>query len=159
MLRRVFEPLRDSVESILTSLREALDSMAAAHAAGRVALDAALASVDRMIAADAASQGRLMYAENWIYVPAIQKEREIVEKTDAQILRMTGEESHNGSHSSTYGIWRLAGGGSLIGKGCHPLTGMMYLKRVEGLARNGRPIRPAAVTARTHQVTRLEGLR
>ena len=50
----------------------------------QVALDAALASVERMLAADAASQGRLMYAENWIYVPAIQKEREILEKTGGQ---------------------------------------------------------------------------
>jgi len=94
------------------------------------------------------------YAENFVYAPSVQKEREIIEKTDAQILRMIGEESHNGSHSQAYGFWRLAGGGSLIGKGCHPLTGMLYLKRVEGLARNGRPIRPAAVTARTHQITR-----
>jgi len=95
------------------------------------------------------------YAENFVYAPSLQKEREIVEKTGAQILRMTGEESHNGSASDVYGIWRFAGGGSLIGKGCHPLSAMLYLKRIEGLARNGQPIRPARVTARTHQITRL----
>lgn len=99
------------------------------------------------------------YAENFVYAPSIQKEREIVAKSGAQILRMTGEESHNGSHSPTYGFWKLAGGGSLIGKGCHPLTGMFYLKRVEGLARDGRPIRPASVSARTHEITRLPGYR
>jgi hypothetical protein len=43
-----------------------------------------------------------------------------------------------------------------MGKGCHPLGGMLYLKRIEGLARNGRPIRPVRVTARTHQITRLK---
>ena len=37
------------------------------------------------------------YAENFVYAPGIQKEREILEKTKCQILRMTGEESHNGS--------------------------------------------------------------
>jgi predicted dehydrogenase len=95
------------------------------------------------------------YGENFVYAPSIQKEREIVEKTGAQILRMLGEESHNGSASPVYGIWRFAGGGSLIGKGCHPLGGLLYLKRVEGLARNGRPIRPTSVTARTHELTRL----
>ena len=95
------------------------------------------------------------YGENFVYAPSIQKEREIVEKTGAQILRMTGEESHNGSASPVYGIWRFAGGGSLIGKGCHPLGGMLYLKRVEGIAREGRPIRPASVCSRTHQLTRL----
>ncbi len=97
------------------------------------------------------------YAENFVYAPALQKEREIVEKSGAQILRMIGEESHNGSASPVYGIWRFAGGGSLMGKGCHPLTGLLYLKRIEGLARNGKPIRPATVSARTHEVTRLPG--
>jgi predicted dehydrogenase len=99
------------------------------------------------------------YAENFVYAPAVQKEREIVEKSGAQILRMQGEESHNGSASPVYGIWRFAGGGSLMGKGCHPLTALLYLKRIEGLARNGKPIRPASVSARTHEITRLPGYR
>ena len=99
------------------------------------------------------------YGENFVYAPSLQKEREIVEKSGAQILRMIGEESHNGSASPVYGIWRFAGGGSLIGKGCHPLGGMLYLKRVEGLARNGVPIRPKAVSARVHELTRLPGYR
>jgi predicted dehydrogenase len=97
------------------------------------------------------------YAENFVYAPSIQKEREIVEKTGAQILRMTGEESHNGSHSPVYGIWEIQGGGSLIAKGCHPLGAILYLKRKEGIARRGKPIRPAAVSARTHSITRLPG--
>jgi predicted dehydrogenase len=99
------------------------------------------------------------YAENFVYAPSVQKEREIVEKSGAQILRMSGEESHNGSASPVYGIWRFAGGGSLIGKGCHPLGGMLYLKQVEGMARQGAPIRPIRVSARTHQITRLPGYR
>jgi len=99
------------------------------------------------------------YAENYVYAPSIQKEREIIEKTRAQILRMIGEESHNGSTSPVYGIWRFAGGGSLIGKGCHPLGGILYLKRVEGMAHDGKPIRPVSVSARTHQITRLPDYR
>jgi predicted dehydrogenase len=95
------------------------------------------------------------YAENFVYTPSVQKEREIVEKTNSQILRMTGEESHNGSASAVYGIWKCAGGGSLIGKGVHPLGAMLYLKRIEGMKRNGKPIRPKTVSARTHQITRL----
>ncbi|OHB48703.1 MAG: oxidoreductase [Planctomycetes bacterium GWF2_41_51] len=95
------------------------------------------------------------YAENFVYTPSVQKEREIIEKTNAQILRMVGDESHNGSASAVYGIWRYAGGGSLIGKGVHPLGAMLYLKRIEGINRNGKPIRPKTVTARTHQITRL----
>jgi predicted dehydrogenase len=99
----------------------------------------------------------LGYAENFVYAPSIQKEREIVEKTKAQILRLVGEESHNGSHSPVYGIWSVQGGGSLLCKGCHPLGAILYLKRKEGIARTGRPIRPAAVSARTHTITKLEG--
>ncbi|HKX00603.1 MAG TPA: Gfo/Idh/MocA family oxidoreductase [Bryobacteraceae bacterium] len=97
------------------------------------------------------------YAENFVYAPSVQKEREIVERSRAQILRMTGEESHNGSHSPVYGIWSVQGGGSLIAKGCHPLGAILYLKRKEGLARLGRPIRPAAVSARTHRITSAPG--
>ncbi|MCD6304437.1 MAG: Gfo/Idh/MocA family oxidoreductase, partial [Planctomycetes bacterium] len=101
----------------------------------QVALDAALASIERIRAAEAASKARLCYAENWLYAPAIQKEREIIEKTGAQILWLHGEEAHSGSHAWTYGYWKYSGGGSMIGKGCHPQTAALYLKVVEGLAR------------------------
>lgn len=99
----------------------------------------------------------LGYAENLVYAPSVQKEREIVEKSRAQILRLVGEESHNGSHSPVYGIWSVQGGGALIAKGCHPLGAILYLKRKEGTARNGTPIRPATVSARTHALTRNTG--
>lgn len=121
----------------------------------RLMLDEVCKNLERL--AEAVKQGNVFfgYAENFVYAPSIQKEREIVEKTDSQILRMVGEESHNGSASPVYGIWRYAGGGSLIGKGVHPLGAMLYLKRIEGVKRNGKPIRPKTVIARTHQITRL----
>ncbi len=128
---------------------------------GQVTMEAAregaLASIERMLEAEAKSSAMILYAENWVYAPAIQKEREIIERTDAQILWMHGEEAHSGSHTPAYGFWRLNGGGALIGKAVHPLTAALYLKRVEGRQRNGKPIRPAAVTARTHEITRLDG--
>ncbi len=125
----------------------------------QVALDAALASVDRILEAEANSRGRLLYAENWVYAPAIQKERGILEKTGGQILWIHGEEAHSGSHSREYAYWKFCGGGVLIGKGCHPLTAALYLKRVEGRVRDGRPIRPAAISARTHALTRMPSFR
>ncbi len=97
----------------------------------------------------------LCYAENFIYAPSIQKEKEIIQKSKSQVLRMLGEESHNGSHSKVYGDWSFSGGGSLIGKGCHPLSALLYLKRIEGHVNLGRPIRPVAVSARVHEITRL----
>lgn len=125
----------------------------------QVALDNALASIDRMLQAETDSKGKILYAENWVYAPAIQKEREIVEKTGAQLLWIHGEEAHSGSHAKTYGFWKFSGGGAMIGKGCHPLTATLYLKRVEGNTRTGKPIRPKTVSARTHALTRLPSFR
>jgi len=124
-----------------------------------LARDGALASVERILAAERASRGRLLYAENWVYMPSIQKEREILEKTAAQILWIHGEEAHSGSHSKDYAYWSRCGGGVMLGKGCHPLTAALYLKRVEGRARDGKPIRPASVSARTHAITRMKTFR
>lgn len=115
----------------------------------------ALESCQRMLDAEASSEGRIMYAENWIYAPAVQKEREIIEKTKAQILWINGEQSHSGSHSLAYGQWKFSGGGSLIGKGCHPLSAAIYFKHTEGRVRNGKPIRPVSVSCRTHEITKL----
>jgi predicted dehydrogenase len=119
-------------------------------------LEFSLLSIRNMLQAEKSGSGRIMYAENWIYAPAIQKEKELLQKTGAQIIWMHGEESHSGSHSPTYGIWKFSGGGSMIGKGCHPLAAAIYLKQVEGKARNGKPIRPKAITARTHAITRMK---
>lgn len=115
-----------------------------------------LKSIQRMLNAEKNSQGSIMYAENWVYAPSIQKEREVIEKTGAQILWIQGQQSHSGSHSADYGKWRLSGGGSLMGKGTHPLTAAIYLKHVEGIARNGKPIHPRTVSARVHAITRME---
>lgn len=125
----------------------------------QTAVKEASASLQRLIDAEKSSQGRILYAENWIYAPAIQKEREIIEKTGAQILWIHGEQSHSGSHAPTYAYWKYSGGGVMIGKGCHPLSVALYLKRVEGRSRDGRPIRPTAVSSRTHAITRLPTFR
>ena len=117
-------------------------------------LDEAIASVRRMVDAGRKHGVRIMYAENWVYAPPIQKEVEILRATRGQILWMNGEESHSGSTSAAYGDWRLSGGGSLVGKACHPLSAALYLKRVEGQVSGGVPIRPRTVSCRTHAVTR-----
>ena len=122
-------------------------------------LQQAVASCERIAAAALRSGKQVCYAENWVYAPAIQKEREIVQKTGCQILRILAEQSHSGSHSPYYGQWKFSGGGSLVGKGCHPVSAALYLKRVEGEARDGKPIRPATVSARVHEITRLPNYR
>ncbi|MGA2625940.1 MAG: Gfo/Idh/MocA family oxidoreductase [Candidatus Bathyarchaeia archaeon] len=124
-----------------------------------IMLREAIASCDRVLAAARNAKKTICYAENWIYAPAMQKEREILTKSDAQILWMIGDESHSGSHSPFYGNWKFSGGGSLMGKGCHPLSAVLHLKRVEGEARDGKPIRPATVSAHMHEITRLKSYR
>ncbi|MFC2080935.1 Gfo/Idh/MocA family protein [Bacteroidota bacterium] len=114
-----------------------------------------LESIQRMLDAEKASEGSIMYAENWIYAPAVQKERELIEKTGAQVLWIQGQQGHSGSHSPDYGKWRLSGGGSLMGKGCHPLSAAIYLKHAEGRARSGKPIHPKTISARMHAITRM----
>lgn len=69
-----------------------------------------MGSIQNILKAEAASAGSVFYAENWIYAPAIQKEREVIEKTKAQILWIQAQQSHSGSHSSAYGKWQLSGG-------------------------------------------------
>ncbi|MBN2033557.1 MAG: Gfo/Idh/MocA family oxidoreductase [Deltaproteobacteria bacterium] len=117
-------------------------------------LEEAVASARRIIAAAMKSNKKLCYAENWIYAPAVQKEAEILSKSRGQILWALGDQSHSGSPSPAYGIWKLSGGGSVVGKSCHPLTAILYLKQIEGMAFHGKAIRPKAVSARTHEITR-----
>jgi len=117
-------------------------------------LEQAVESARRVIAAGLKSGKKLCYAENWIYAPAVQKEAEILSKSRGQILWALGGQSHSGSPSPAYGIWKLSGGGSVVGKSCHPLTAILYLKQIEGSTLYGKAIRPKTVSARTHEITR-----
>ncbi len=119
--------------------------------------EGALANADRALAACRAAGVRLMYGENWVYAPAIQKVRRLLTRAGGAILRIEGEESHSGSHAAYYRRWRTAGGGTMLGKGCHPLGAAFYLKRDEGIRRNGAPIRPRSVVAETARLTRTAG--
>lgn len=93
-----------------------------------------------------ASDKLFMYAENYVYCPAVTKAAEIIRSKKSKILFMKGEESLRGSSSPVAGQWDKTGGGSLIRVGCHPLTGMLLLKQIEAAARNER-IDVVSVTA------------
>ena len=105
-----------------------------------------MAEMDKTQAAIRGSGKLFMYAEDWIYAPAVAKTVEILKATRDKILFMKAEESHSGSHAPHAAQWAMTGGGSLIRMGCHPLSAVLYLKRVEARAR-GETIRVAAVTA------------
>lgn len=108
-------------------------------------MDATRAAIER--------SGKLfMYAEDWIYAPAVTKTAEIIRATGDKILFMKGEESHSGSHAAHAAQWAMTGGGSLIRMGCHPLSAVLYLKQVEAKARR-ETIRVASVTCDVGNVT------
>ncbi|QQO16689.1 Gfo/Idh/MocA family oxidoreductase [Bradyrhizobium diazoefficiens] len=111
-----------------------------------------LEEMDATRAAIARTGKLFMYAEDWIYAPAVTKIAEIIKATKDKILFMKGEESHSGSHAAHAAQWAMTGGGSLIRMGCHPLSAVLYLKQVEAKAR-GENIRVASVTCDVGNVT------
>ena len=89
---------------------------------------------------------QFMYAENFVYAPAIQKAAEIIAAKKSRILYMKGEESLKGSSSAVAGEWAKTGGGTFIRTGTHPLSAILWLKQQEALA-SGREIRVQSVLA------------
>lgn len=117
----------------------------------------ALATRDAEVMVAAADKAgvRLMYGENWIYAPSMVKATSLLKAAKASIMEMRGGETHSGSHSPFSKLWKYAGGGSLIRLGAHPIGAMLYLKKMEGLSRDGRPVKPVSVTAEVGDTSKL----
>ena len=115
----------------------------------------ALRSADRMIGAARDAGVKLMYAENWVYCPAIQRTAELVEAGGGTVLDIRAEESHSGSHAAYSKTWAEAGGGSLVRLAAHPIGAALYIKRREGMRRAGTPIRARSVTAEVGYLNRM----
>jgi len=122
------------------------------HVAKALMYERVLEEMDATRAAIERTGKLFMYAEDWIYAPAVTKTAEIIKATKDKILFMKGEESHSGSHAAHAAQWAMTGGGSLIRMGCHPLSAILYLKQVEAKAR-GETIRVASVTGDVGNVT------
>src|SRR6516162_3839191 len=121
------------------------------HVAKALMYERVLEEMERTCAAIRANGRLFMYAEDWVYAPAVAKTAEILNATKDKILFMKAEESHSGSHAAHAAQWAMTGGGSLIRMGCHPLSTALYLKQVEAKAR-GEHITVSAVTADTGNV-------
>lgn len=83
----------------------------------------------------AQSSKRFMYAENFVYAPAITRACSLIERRKSKILFLKGEESVNGSSSPVAGQWSASGGGAMMRLGCHPLSAALWLKQREAAAR------------------------
>jgi predicted dehydrogenase len=91
--------------------------------------------MDRIKKVVGESGKKFMYAENFVYAPAVTKAAEILRKKKSKILYAKGEESLKGSSSPVAGEWSKTGGGTFIRTGAHPLAAVLWLKRVEAEAR------------------------
>ena len=99
---------------------------------------------------------KLLYAENFVYFDGVVGAVEVMaqaQKVDkGRVLYQRGICAHQGSHAPAYDTPSKSGGGALFNKACHPLGPILYLKQAEGILRDGRPIRPARVSAVALQV-------
>ncbi|MDA0745449.1 MAG: Gfo/Idh/MocA family oxidoreductase [bacterium] len=99
---------------------------------------------------------KLLYAENFIYLDGLVGLVNILNEArktgKGKILYQWGVCAHQGSHAPAYDTPSLSGGGALFNKACHPLGSVLYLKQVEGILQNGKPIRPAKVSAVALQI-------
>ena len=103
-------------------------------------------SLKRIEDAVSISKKQFMYAENWIYASGVQKIKELLIAKNSKILFIHAEESHNGSHAYHAANWKYTGGGVLIRQGCHPISGVLYLKQAEAEMR-GEEIQVESVLA------------
>ena len=114
--------------------------------------DEVIQSID-ILKEEVEKSGKLfMYAENFVYAPAVMKAADILKKKKSKILYAKGEESLKGSSSPVAGEWNKTGGGSFIRVGAHPLTAILWLKHVEAETR-GEQIYVKNVFADMGQIT------
>ncbi|MBO4899320.1 MAG: Gfo/Idh/MocA family oxidoreductase [Lachnospiraceae bacterium] len=114
--------------------------------------DKVLENLNRLRATVEASDTMFMYAENFVYAPAVVKASEIIQKKKSRILFAKGEESLKGSSSPVAGEWNRTGGGTFIRTGAHPLTAILWLKSIESQTRE-EEIRVESVYADMETIT------
>ena len=109
----------------------------------------ALASAAAIAAAVEEAGVLFLYAENWIYAPAMTKTKRLLEQSRGSILDIRAEESHSGSHALRSRRRESAGGGALLMLGSHPIAAAIHLKEHEARLRGGPPVHVVSVTAET----------
>ena len=95
---------------------------------------------------------KFMYAETFVYAPAVLKAAEIITAKKSRILYAKGEESLKGSSSPVAGEWDKTGGGTFIRTGSHPLSAILWLKQQEAKA-HGIDIKVKSVIADMGRIT------
>lgn len=108
--------------------------------------DTCIAQMDALRKVIERSDTKFLYAENYVYSTPVVRAAKIIRDKKSKILFLKGEESLKGSSSPVAGEWKYTGGGTLIRAGCHPLSGVLWLKQQEAIAR-GESITVKSVVA------------
>jgi predicted dehydrogenase len=100
-----------------------------------------------------------LYAENWVYAPAMLKTKRLLETSKGAVIDIRAEESHSGSHALRSRRRETAGGGALLMLGSHPIGAALHLKEYEAKLAGVDPIRVTSVTAETAALYESEAVR
>jgi predicted dehydrogenase len=88
-----------------------------------------LKDCDQMIETCQDNKVKLMYAEDWIFAPALIRAKNIYkEGAIGDIVYIKAKESHGGSHSLYAQKLKYCGGGAMIHLGIHPAGFVSWLK-------------------------------
>ena len=130
-------------------LTGAFGSLAEQPGTGRAAKDLALVrnSLDELESVVREAGVLFMYAENWVYAPAMTKTKRLLGLSGGRILDIRAEESHSGSHASRTRKRATAGGGALLSLGSHPIGAAIHLKDYESRTAASPPVTVKSVTA------------
>jgi len=124
-------------------------TLAAANEGKHVICEKPLATsiedADEMLRSCASNGVKLMYAEDWIFAPALVRIKRILEEGGiGDILYVKAKEAHSGSHSIYAQKLKLCGGGVMLHLAIHPIGFVRWLKgkevvKVTGRASGGGP--------------------
>jgi len=119
----------------------------------------AMKNADAILAAAQRNKVKVCYAEDFIYAPVVVKTKRLLKQSGGSILEIRSEESHSGSHAAYSRHWNLAGGGSLLRLGSHPLGLAIHLKHFEGKLKYGKPINIKSVIADVATLTHTQAFK
>ena len=119
----------------------------------------ARASVEEIARAVVENGVLFLYAENWVYAPAMLKTKRLLETSKGAIIDIRAEESHSGSHALRSRRRETAGGGALLMLGSHPIGAAIHLKHYESQLAGIEAIRVTSVTCETRALYDTDAVR
>ena len=126
----------DVVDACVPNFLHGEVAVAAAESGRHVIVEKPLATTledaDAMLEACTRNKVKLMYAEDWIFAPALQRAKSICNEDGiGEILYIRAKEAHSGSHSPYAQKIKFCGGGSMIHLGIHAVGFVRWFKEKE----------------------------